>query len=184
MTPPRLLAASLLTATLVLTGCSGDDDKSGEGEGKDSGSTGKAAEGGRVSTEDGVASLEIPKGWAEAGVELDGPVVLVASSKADPFEQVLVSSFPKKGDAEDAAIFSSTGMTRSGGTCTRLEGDRTFGKPHLVFDCAFTEPQLHKVFVVQTDGTRSALILVQTAGKTLADTADVVTPIVDSWRWS
>lgn len=179
MTPPRLLVASLLAASLVLTGCSGGDDGKGDTS-TDKGS----AKGGRVTTQDGVASLVIPKGWADAGVELDGPVVLVASSQADPFEQVLVSSFPKAGDAEDAAVFSSTGMVQSGGTCTRLEDDRTFGGPNLVFDCAFTGPELHKVFVVRTDGARSALVLVQTAGKTLADTAEVVTPILDSWRWS
>lgn len=173
--------AALLVVLLLLVSC-------GDGGGGDGGGAGDrpGAEPlpSRVTTEDEVASLAPPAGWVATSARLDGPVVL-AISAPDESEQLFVSTFDRPGDAENAAIFAATGAAQQGGTCKRVERDRTFGAPRLVVDCAFggDEP-FHKVFLVQVDGDRSALLLVQATGKDLADTAPLVTRLLDSWRWS
>jgi len=171
------LAASLLVPTLLLSACGGDDED---------GNDGGESISGRVTTADGAISLKLPDGWENADAQLDGPVVFAANQVGDENQQVIISSFPKRGEAEDAAIFAATGVVQQGATCKRVEKDRTFGAAHVVIDCAFTEPEpFHKVFVIQLEkpGRRSALVLAQGDGETLADLAGLVNPVLDSWRW-
>jgi hypothetical protein len=189
---------ALLVAVLLLSACGGD----GEGEDGDAGAdphdsgtsepTDKARQpvtepvSGRVTAHDGSVSFALPDGWqAYAAEELDGVVVLATSKVDDEAEQVFVSSFKSFKEAEDAAIYGATGMAGQGATCKRVEKARTFGRPRLLLDCDFTDPEpFHKVLIPLGDAQRGALLVVQTDGDTLRDTAGRITPILKSWQWS
>lgn len=199
MSRTHVLAAACLAAVLPLASCGGDGNDGGDAGGE-AGNPHDATSGqrteeerepvtepaaGRVTTQDGSVSLVLPRGWVKyAAAELDGVVVLAANQADDRGEQVFVSSFEDAGAAEDAAIYAATGMAGQGATCKRVEKDRTFGGQRLLFDCAFTDPEpFHKVLVPMGDAERGALLLVQTDGEDLADTAGRITPILESWRW-
>jgi hypothetical protein len=173
MTRTVALLASVL---LLLTACGSSDD----------GSSGKTPDAltGRVELAD--FSLDMPDGWAEADVQLDGPVVLAARGVDDENHQLIISSFAAPGDAEDAAIFAASGFVSTyGAHCRRLPKDTTFGTERLVFDCAFTDPgSFHKVLVIQKTRTRSALMMVQGDGSSLAGLAPLVSPLVAGWTWN
>lgn len=176
-------ALALLAATLLLTSCGGADEKKQDEEEAE---VVTEPVSGRLTTEDDSVSLVLPHGWEKyASEELDGVVVLAANQADDEGEQVFVSRFDNRKAAEDAAIYAATGMVAQGARCHSWPRDTTFGAERLVLDCDFTDPEpFHKVLIPIGDAKRGAMLLVQTDGDTLEDTAGRITPILDSWRWS
>ncbi len=174
---------ALLAATLLLSSCGGDEETKQQDE-EPRAVTEPVS--GRVSTQDDSVSLVLPEGWEKyAAEELDGVVVLAANQADDEGEQVFVSRFDSLKAAEDAAIYAATGMVAQGAKCRSWPRNTTFGAERRVLDCDFTDPEpFHKVLIPIGDATRGAMLLVQTDGDTLADTAGRITPILDSWRWS
>lgn len=179
---PVLLCLPVLVV-LALTGCgSGADDRPGATPG--TGGPSDTSGAGAVEATDGSFSLRLPAGWSSREQFLRDPVVVAAQGR-DEVDQLLVSTFEDPGGAEDQAIYTATGLADSGIVCTRLEDSTAYGAPRLVFDCPQTAhgSTVRKLFLpVEHDGA-SVLVFVQTAGETLADTAEVVRPIVESLTW-
>lgn len=187
----------LLIAFALLAGCGSGSEAPQEAPSEDSsgtrasttapddGSSGASDTGsGAVDATDGSFSVELPPGWTSEEQYLTGTVVAAAQGD-DPADQLLVSTFEDPSGAEDRAIYSAAGLADSDIACQRLEDSTAFGEPQLVFDC----PQqvegatVRRLLVpIEHDG-RSILMLVQTAGETLDDTAAVGRPLLESLTW-
>ena len=87
------------------------------------------ADGHRLTASDGSFTVTAPKGWSAHQNQAQDPIVLVAQG-TNKVNQLLVSGFEGKDEAENNAIFAVTGLIDSGTECkrTELEGN-------LVFDC-------------------------------------------------
>ena len=179
----RTLGMSL-AALLLLTACGPDDGPEEDADAGDRESTSDAGADTRVTAKDDSLSLELPEGWEEIDRELPGAVVLAATEAGDETQQIIVSRYDGAEAAENEAIFSATGISEQGGVCERLDDDTTYGEPRLVFDCAFTEPEVFRKVLVPVAGEdESAVVLVQLTVTSLDETASVVTPILESIEW-
>jgi len=175
----RLAAALGTTLLLLLPGCSSSAPSSGG-----SGSGGAAPGQQRLEGISGSLSVEVPEDWTSKA-DAARPPVVVAAQGPDPVDQLLVSTFAGPKEAQDNAVFAVAGLGGRGITCERLQDSTAFGEPRLVFDCPQevegTTVRRLLFPVAQEEG--SALVLLQTAGASLADTAPVVTPVLDSLSW-
>lgn len=134
---------------------------------------------------DGSMSLVVPDGWEAVDDTLPAGVGFAATEAGDETQQLIVRTSSSADAAEDAAVFAAVGFVDQGGVCRRLEGDTTYGVPHLVFDCPFTEPTaIRKVLVTVVEGDRAVLVLAQLHGETLEDTADVLAPFLAGIVWA
>lgn len=161
---------------VVLTGCS-----SGTDDGDATADPGAGESDRRIEASDGSFTIEIPEGWASREEFLQGSVVVAAQGE-DEIGQLLISVFDDVDAAEGQAIYTAAGLASSDVACKRQEDSTVFGDARLVFDC----PQkadgstVRRLFIpVEHDGA-SILVLVQTSAESLAETAAVVTPMLES----
>lgn len=139
---------------------------------------------GRQETADGEASLVLPKGFVKTAYELDGQVTFAAQDALDPLRQVFVTSGDTLADAEAEAIFVADVYAKKGATCHRDRKDTTFGATYSIVDCRWPGKQpSHSVMVALGDDTRGAMVLLAAPGRTRADVASFVTPVLESWTW-
>ena len=132
-------------------------------------------------------TIEVPEGWSTKEKFLGAPVVVAVQGEGR-FDQVLVTHYFDDVRAEEEAISSGGMLSGSNVFCERLDESTVFGEERLVFDCPVQEvgkATTRKLFfpVVRDGEKESALVLVQTTGETLGDTADVVQPILESFTW-
>ncbi len=139
---------------------------------------------GRQETSDGVASLVLPKGWVKTGFELDGKVTFASVDALDPNRQIFVTTGKSRDDAEAEAVFVADAYTKQKAACASEDADTTYGGTYFVLDCVWeAKNPYRKVMVVLGDETRGAMLLVGGNGQTRADLADLISPILKSWRW-
>ena len=169
--------ALLLATMVVLTGCSPDDavvrdasDKPSVGEGDH-----------RIAATDGSFTIEVPEDWTSLDESIQSPIVVAAQGE-DKVDQLIISVFDDVEGAQDQAIFTAAGLADGNIICKRLEDSTVFGDARLVFDCPqqFEGSTVRKLFIPIENDDASLLVLVQTSGESLADTAAVVTPILES----
>lgn len=133
-------------------------------------------------------TVEVPEGWTTQEKFLGAPVV-VAMQSEDGVDQVRVSHYLDSVRAEEEAISASGILSGSNVFCERLDDTAVFGDERLVFDCPLEvepgEAPGHQLLfpIVREGEEESALLLVETTGTSLADTADVARPIVESFAW-
>ena len=124
--------------------------------------------------------MTVPKGWSAHKEQEQNPIVLVAQG-SNKVNQLLVSEFEGKGEAQNNAIFTVTGLLDGGTECkrTKLESN-------LVFDCAgnYQGMPYRNLFFPIEHGNNGYLVLVQTEGETLSDAGKVASPIVASIEFS
>ena len=138
------------------------------------------AHGQRLTASDGSFTMTVPKGWSAHESQAQDPIVLVAPG-TNKVNQLLVSEFEGKDEAENNAIFAVTGLLDGGTECKR-----TKPASNLVFDCAgnYQGMPYRKLFFPIEHGNNSYLVLVQTQGETLSDAGKVASPIVASIEFS
>lgn len=132
-------------------------------------------------------SIEVPEGWTKQEKFLGNPVV-VAMQSEDGVDQVRVSHYLDSVRAEEEAISASGILSGSNVFCERLDDTTVFGDERLVFDCPLEEQgraPVHQLLfpIVHEDREESALVLVETTGTSLEDTADVARPVLESFTW-
>ncbi|HSX68299.1 hypothetical protein [Nocardioides sp.] len=170
-----MLALPLL---LSLAACGGGEPASGGDEAR------ATPLSGRQETADGTASLVLPEGFVKTAYELDGQVTFAAQDALDPLRQVFVTTGDSIADAEAEAIFVADVYVKKGATCHRDRTDTTFGATHSIVDCRWKGKQpTHSVMVALGDTERGAMVLLSAPGRTRADVASFVTPVLDSWTW-
>ena len=132
-------------------------------------------------------TIEVPEGWATKEEFLGAPVVVAVQGEGR-FDQVLVTHYFDEVQAEEEAISSGGQLSGSNVFCERLDESTVFGEERLVFDCPIQEDgtaTTRKIYfpIVREGEQESALVLIQTTGETLGETADVVQPILESFTW-
>lgn len=174
---PRRLAP-LLTLPLLLSGCGGADPEASDEPAR------AVPLSGRQETSDGVASLVLPKGWVKTGFELDGKVTFASVDALDPNRQIFVTTGKSRDDAEAEAVFVADAYTKQKAACASDDEDTTYGGAYFVLDCVWdAKNPYRKVMVVLGDESKGAMLLVGANGSTKADLADLISPILASWRW-
>ncbi len=132
-------------------------------------------------------TIEVPEGWMTKKKFLGSPVV-VAMQDGGGLDQVLISHYLDEVQAEEEAISAGGMLSGSNVFCERLDESTVFGDERLVFDCPVEETgarTTRKLFfpIVRDGEDESALVLIQTTGGSLAETADLVEPILESFSW-
>lgn len=133
-------------------------------------------------------TVEVPEGWTTQEEFLGAPVV-VAMQSEDGVDQVRVSHYLDSVRAEEEAISASGILSGSNVFCERLDDTTVFGEERLVFDCPLEAepggaPGHQLLFPIVREGREeSALVLVETTGASLADTAEVARPVLESFTW-
>lgn len=141
-----------------------------------------------VTALDDSLTIEVPEGWTTREKFLGAPVV-VAMQDEDRVDQVRVSHYLDSVRAEEEAISASGILSGSNVFCERVDGTTVFGDERLVFDCPLDEPGAagtvrQLLFPIVREGEEeSALVLIETTGTSLADTADLVRPVLESLSW-
>jgi hypothetical protein len=138
-----------------------------------------------VTATDDTFSLQLPPGWTSDEEFLERPVVVAMRGETGG-DRVRASSYLDELRAEGAAIDAAGILAGSNVFCERLDGTEVFGEPRVVFDCPRErpgQPTSRRLLVPMTHDGRSVLLLVQTEGDALEDTADLVRPILESWTW-
>ena len=171
--------ALVLLAACALTACGGDGDDEQTEKPADETQT--------VTALDESFTIAVPEGWTTKENFLGAPVV-VAVQGEDRFDQVLISHYFDEVRAEEEAISVGGMLSGSNVFCERLDESTVFGEERLVFDCPVEEAgarTTHKLFfpIVRDGEEESALVLIQTTGGSLEETADVVEPILESFTW-
>lgn len=163
-------AALLLVTVLLAGGCSSREESEPEAPTK------------AVAATDGSFEVAVPEGWTTMGPSLAGDVVV---AERDPGGRTRLVASHEDGEvgAEQRAITAAGRLSGDGVFCERLDGDETFGEPHLVFDCPLGEG-LRQLLVPMVGEGESALLGIRVGGETLADTAEVVGPILRSFAWT
>jgi hypothetical protein len=174
---PVLVLPILLAGTLAACGEETKDDPSPSGQ--------PVPFSGRQETSDGAASLVLPEGWVKAPEALDGPVTLAAVDALEVSRQVFVTSAASIDDAEAVAIYSATALSKQGARCRRDRTDGTFAASYRIVDCAWSEstPPYRKIMVAIGDDERGAMVLVAGEAKDREALAELITPLLASWRW-
>ncbi len=166
-----------LFMTLAMTACGGDE--TGAAEPPTPVQT--------VTAVDDSFTIEVPEGWTTKENFLGAPVVVAVQGETR-FDQVLISHYFDTVRAEEEAISAGGMLSGSNVFCERLDESTVFGDERLVFDCPVEEAgaeTTHKLFfpIVRDGEKESALVLIQTTGGSLEETADVVAPILESFTW-
>jgi hypothetical protein len=140
---------------------------------------------GRQETSDGTASVVLPDGWVKAPEALDGPVTLAAVDALDASRQVFITSAKSIDDAEAVAIYSAAALTKQTAACRRDRTDETFGATYRIVDCAWADaaPPYRKIMIAIGDDKHGAMVLVAGEAKDRAGLAELITPLLESWRW-
>jgi hypothetical protein len=144
---------------------------------------------GRQQTADGKASFVLPKGWVKSAYELDGPVKFAAIDALDATREIFVTEADSLAAAEDAAVFMAGTLAQGteaapGGTCERDRKDTTYGGTYRLVDCAWSEPVgYRKVLIALGDEDHGAMLMVAGRADERADLAELITPLLASWRW-
>lgn len=166
----RLVPALVVALCWSATGC-GDEPDADEAAGPTR----------TVTSLDESFTLEVPEDWADHERDLGGPIVVAVRSPGGT-DRVLAQHFDDETGAENAAIRVGGRLSQRNVFCERLDGTEVFGEPRTVFDCPLPG-NVHKLLFPVAGEQESALLLVQTVGATLADTADVAGPVVESFAW-
>lgn len=134
-----------------------------------------------VTARDDTFTVEVPEDWTDREGDLAGEVVVAVQAPGGR-DELLAQYFPDATGAEDAAIRIGGRLSGRNVFCERLDGTDLFGEPRTVFDCPLPG-QVHKLLFPVAGEQESVLLLVETVGATVGDTADLAAPIVESFAW-
>lgn len=170
MTGPGRWLVPLVVLGVVATGCGGGPEAE------------PAVPTRTVTALDDTFTVEVPEDWAEREGDLAGEIV-VAMRAPGGGDELLGQYFADETAAENAAIRIGGRLSGRNVFCERLDGTEVFGEPRTVFDCPLPG-NVHKLLFPIAGEQESALLLVETVGATLEDTAALAGPIVESFAWA
>jgi hypothetical protein len=157
-------------AALLLAGCSGSSDDPAD----------PPAGGQELTAQDDSFTLTVPGDWE--AIDTDQEPVVLAAQGSDPLDQLIVSAFPSVEAAEEQAVSITAGLAGQDVACERLEDSDVYGEPRLLFDCPgqAADGTARRVLVPVDGDDRGLLLLLQTSGAALQDTAELGTLVLGS----